>query len=138
MKHNLMEIDYNQMNKSFKTILIKKIILFCELFLKMRKLDIFKPKVGSQTFLSFWNSGSAFSSLGPISMWLHNIGPMLSQLIDEVSRGSLLHFCSLFHLSPLTSYTDIKCCIPIVCWIFEVEYFQLVSVQSRNGKLADI
>ena len=32
LKHNVMEIDHKWMNKSFKTISMKKIILICELF----------------------------------------------------------------------------------------------------------
>ena len=43
MKHNLMTIGHKRMVKSFKTIYIKNIILICELFTKIWKLDIFIP-----------------------------------------------------------------------------------------------
>ena len=53
IKHNLMAVDHKWINKSFKTIFIKKIILICELVTKIWKSDIFIPKLGSRTFFVF-------------------------------------------------------------------------------------
>ena len=41
------------MNKSFKTIFMRKIILICELFTELKKSDILIPKLGSRIFFVF-------------------------------------------------------------------------------------
>jgi hypothetical protein len=51
------------MNKTFKTIFIKKIILICESFTEIWKSDILMPELGSRTYfviLELWISPLLF------------------------------------------------------------------------------
>ena len=119
IKHNLMTIDLKWMNMSFKTIVIKKIILICEFLTEIWKSDIFIPKLESQRYF-FSTRGPGGNGRGgvpniffcwwnPCKILESYDNPFRERKKNAKNSGlpKLLHLCTQF---AWTNNNKLRCC----------------------------